>query len=65
MSRKLIKKVPDELKHLIKSENDLITILQKCEPLSEGQINETLSLASETSFNYVRVYLLEKKEDYI
>jgi len=65
MSRKLSKKVPDEYKHFFKCENDLLYLIQKCEPLNEQQLNELLKLANDTSFKQVRVNLLEKKEEYI
>ena len=38
MSRKLPKiKVPDEFKHMLKSETDLIELVKKSEPMSESQ----------------------------
>jgi hypothetical protein len=35
MSRELNTVCPDEVKHLIKSENDLIYLLKKCEPMTD------------------------------
>jgi hypothetical protein len=66
MSRKLPKsKVPDEFKHLLKSETDLIELIKKSEPINEFQNQELLKLASATKFKQVNIHLLEKKEDYI
>ena len=35
MSRTMVRKIPDEVKHQIKSENDLIDLVKKSEPLTE------------------------------
>jgi hypothetical protein len=35
MSREFNIKGADEVKHLIKSENDIITLFAKCEPMSD------------------------------
>lgn len=48
MSRNMSKKVPDELKHILKTETDILMLLSMCEPIAVEQINELLKLADFT-----------------
>lgn len=53
------------MKYLQKTENDFINLFKLSEPLDDLQISELLKQAEFTQFNQVKVYLYEKKEEYI
>eukprot|EP00347_Sterkiella_histriomuscorum_P024298 403331615 len=55
----------DEMKYLQKTENDFINLFKLSEPLDDLQISDLLKLAEFTQFNQVKVYLYEKKEEYV
>lgn len=48
MSRLSPTKTHDDVKHVLKSENDTISLLKMCEPLSTEQISELLKLSEYT-----------------
>lgn len=64
-SHKSNEKIPDALKYILKSEDDLVNILKMCEPLTVIQSFELEQLADNTTLNSIRIYLLEKKEEYV
>ncbi len=53
MSYKEKHKVPDSVKHVLKSEDDLIGIFRMCEPMSEVQIEELQKVADCTKLYYL------------
>ena len=61
----MARRVPEEVKHFIKSENDLIDLVKKCEPMKDEDLDDLVVLAKDTKFMLLRVYLLEKKEFYV
>ena len=61
----MVRRVPEEVKHFIKSENDLIDLVKKCEPMKDEDLDDLVVLAKDTKFMLLRVYLLEKKEFYV
>jgi len=59
------KSLPEEVRHFVKSEQDLTNLIEMCEPLNADQVKDLLAFAEPTPFNYVKVYLLEKMGDYV
>lgn len=48
MSYKEKHKVPDGVKHILKSEDDMLGILKLCEPMTDAQVIELQKLADVT-----------------
>ena len=66
--RKLSRKgfdAPDKIKHVILSEENIMKLLLKCEPLTKEMINELVEQIRETDFDSLKLVLYEKQEDYI
>ena len=66
--RKLSRKgfnAPDKVKHIILSEENIMKLLLKCEPLQKEMVDELVEQIKDTDFNSLKLILYEKQEDYI
>ena len=57
--------VINENKHLFVTENNLIELMEICEPIDDDEVDRLLLQTETTKFNHLRVKLLEKKEEYV
>ena len=55
----------NDAKHMFMVENELIHLLDLSEPIDERDLNKILQLVEDTSFNHLKVKLLEQKEEYV
>mmetsp|Transcript_13434 Transcript_13434/g.18372 ORF Transcript_13434/g.18372 Transcript_13434/m.18372 type:complete len:133 (+) Transcript_13434:1627-2025(+) len=67
MYRRLSRKgydAPDKVKHVVLSEESIVCLLRKCEPLTKEQVNVLVESIEHTSFNSLKLMLYEKQEYY-
>ena len=67
MFRKLSRKgvvAPDKVKHVVLSEESIMVLVRKCEPLTAEQINLLVESIAETNFDSLKLMLFEKQEAY-
>jgi len=67
MYRKLSRKglqAPDKIKHVVLSEESIMVLVRKCEPLKKEQINLLVNTIAETNFDSLKLMLFEKQEAY-
>lgn len=67
MYRKLSRRgldAPDKVKHVVLSEESIMALVRKCEPLAKEQINVLVESIEHTSFESVKLMLFEKQEYY-
>ncbi len=59
--------VPDELKHVVLSEEMLLMLIERCKPyLSEHRrLDQLIKAAERTSFENVKLLLYETNQDYL
>ena len=63
MYRKLSRKgfqAPDKVKHVVLSEESIMVLVRKCEPLKKEQINQLVESIAETNFDSLKLMLFEK-----
>ena len=61
--RKLSRKgfsAPDKVKHIILSEENIMKLLLKCEPLSKEMVAELVDQIKDTNFDSLKLILYEK-----
>lgn len=63
MSRQGVK-APDRIKHVVLSEESIMSLVRKSEPLEPSEINYLVEMISETSFDSIKFMLFEKQEAY-
>ena len=63
MSRKGIQ-APDQYKHVILSEESIINLILKCEPLDKDLVDQLVESIKETNFDSLKLKLYEKQEAY-
>ena len=51
---------PDKVKHIILSEENIMKLLLKCEPLERGMVDELVEQIKDTNFDSLKLVLYEK-----
>ncbi len=67
MYRKLSRQgieAPDHVKHIVLSEESIMVLVRKCEPLTKERVNELVESISDTNFDSLKLMLYEKQEAY-
>ena len=67
MYRRLSRKgidAPDKVKHVVLSEESIVSLMRKCEPLSKEQVDVLVAAIEHTNFDSLKLMLYEKQECY-